>query len=317
MPAASVDDRRHPRRSRPREENRPAVLAKKKQAPKDWLCGTGNVPTRRRTMGKGRPQPTIATLGGYDIFDQQCGQSRITSLVVDLKAEDLRPDVRTVKHRRHWSLGMKHAFFGAMRTWAEAQGTRRRPSSISPRSAAHDRHSRPLPGTPGTKSAVDRMTRVAAMEAGKLGYGGAKINCLYPGLVPTDMGMQTGRTNIVANRTCTGMPTPAVAIGRRAGRRLAGLGEVSDMADARRCFPLLQRGALHHRAGPGPVRRRHGHCKSPNAKNRNLGGYEHEREKGPVRPSMASSGYTGRLVCEISAGIQHSLYCRRAVTQPK
>ena len=33
------------------------------------------------------------------------------------------------------------------------------------------------------------MTRVGAMEAGKLGYG-VRVNCIYPGLVPTDMGMQ-------------------------------------------------------------------------------------------------------------------------------
>jgi NADP-dependent 3-hydroxy acid dehydrogenase YdfG len=40
-----------------------------------------------------------------------------------------------------------------------------------------------------TKSAVDRLTRVAAMEAGKLGYG-VRVNCIYPGLVPTEMGMK-------------------------------------------------------------------------------------------------------------------------------
>ena len=33
------------------------------------------------------------------------------------------------------------------------------------------------------------MTRVAAMESGKLGYG-VRVNCIYPGLVATDMGMQ-------------------------------------------------------------------------------------------------------------------------------
>ena len=47
-----------------------------------------------------------------------------------------------------------------------------------------------FPGIPiysATKSAVDRLTRVAAMESGKLGYG-VRVNCLYPGLVPTAMG---------------------------------------------------------------------------------------------------------------------------------
>ena len=43
-----------------------------------------------------------------------------------------------------------------------------------------------------TKSAVDRLTRVAAMESGKLGYG-VRVNCVYPGLVPTEMGNQLAK----------------------------------------------------------------------------------------------------------------------------
>ena len=44
-----------------------------------------------------------------------------------------------------------------------------------------------IAGYSATKSAVDRLTRVAAMESGKLGYG-VRVNCIYPGLVPTAMG---------------------------------------------------------------------------------------------------------------------------------
>ena len=47
-----------------------------------------------------------------------------------------------------------------------------------------------FPGIPiysATKSAVDRLTRVSAMEAGKLGYG-VRVNCVYPGLVPRRWG---------------------------------------------------------------------------------------------------------------------------------
>ncbi|MDJ0114454.1 SDR family oxidoreductase, partial [Rhodococcus erythropolis] len=49
----------------------------------------------------------------------------------------------------------------------------------------------PFPGISGysaTKSAVDRFTRVAAAESGKLGYG-VRVNCIYPGLVATEMGL--------------------------------------------------------------------------------------------------------------------------------
>jgi NAD(P)-dependent dehydrogenase (short-subunit alcohol dehydrogenase family) len=85
-----------------------------------------------------------------------------------------------------------------------------------------------IAGYSGTKSAVDRMTRVAAMEAGKLGYG-VRVNCLYPGLVPTDMGMKLAGDIVAIGLAAD--PNAAVAsvieqtpLGR--------LGEVGDMADA-------------------------------------------------------------------------------------
>src|SRR6202012_3458040 len=46
-----------------------------------------------------------------------------------------------------------------------------------------------IAGYSATKSAVDRVTRVAAMESGRLGYG-VRVNCVYPGLVATEMGVK-------------------------------------------------------------------------------------------------------------------------------
>ncbi len=63
-----------------------------------------------------------------------------------------------------------------------------------------------------TKSAVDRLTRVAAMESGKLGYG-VRVNCVYPGLVPTEMGMQ-----LAADMATLGL-FPSAERGGRRGRR--------------------------------------------------------------------------------------------------
>ncbi|WP_343034875.1 SDR family oxidoreductase [Fodinicola acaciae] len=34
------------------------------------------------------------------------------------------------------------------------------------------------------KAAVDRLTRSAALESGKLGYG-VRVNCVHPGFIPT------------------------------------------------------------------------------------------------------------------------------------
>lgn len=79
-----------------------------------------------------------------------------------------------------------------------------------------------------TKSAVDRLTRVAAMESGKLGYG-VRVNCVYPGLVPTAMG--AGLANDMATIGLFGSPDDAVAAvveQTPSGR----LGTVEDIADA-------------------------------------------------------------------------------------
>jgi NAD(P)-dependent dehydrogenase (short-subunit alcohol dehydrogenase family) len=83
-------------------------------------------------------------------------------------------------------------------------------------------------GYSATKSAVDRMTRVAAMEAGKLGYG-VRVNCIYPGLVPTVMGVQLAESVVAAGL----FGSVDEAIGAVIAQTPAGrLGEVADMADA-------------------------------------------------------------------------------------
>src|SRR5207244_10614141 len=84
-----------------------------------------------------------------------------------------------------------------------------------------------IAGYSATKAAVDRLTRVAAMESGKLGYG-VRVNCIYPGLVPTEMG-----TQLAVDMATLGLyPSPEAAAGAVIGLTPLGrLGEVSDMAD--------------------------------------------------------------------------------------
>ena len=66
------------------------------------------------------------------------------------------------------------------------------------------------------------------MESGKLGYG-VRVNCVYPGLVPTQMGMQ-----LAADMETLGLFGSAQeAVGAVVGLTPLGrLGEVADMADA-------------------------------------------------------------------------------------
>ncbi|MBR2816193.1 MAG: SDR family oxidoreductase [Reyranella sp.] len=164
---------------------------------------------------------TVATLGGFDILINNAG-IEITSLVVDVKAEDLRRmcDVNIVGT----ALGMKHAFRAMRPGGAAGKGG----AVINIASVAATIAFPSIAGYSGTKSAVDRMTRVAAMEAGKLGYG-VRVNCIYPGLIPTDMGMQLAGDIVRLGLA----PDANAAVGSVIERTPLGrLAEVGDIADA-------------------------------------------------------------------------------------
>jgi NAD(P)-dependent dehydrogenase (short-subunit alcohol dehydrogenase family) len=164
---------------------------------------------------------TLAELGGFDILVNNAG-IEITALVIDAEAADLRRmlDVNVVGTL----LGLKHAF-RAMRPGGSAgQGG----AVVNIASVAATIAFPAIAGYSATKSAVDRLTRVAAMESGKLGYG-VRVNCIYPGLVPTEMGMKLASDVVAAGL----FASPEAAVGAIVEQTpLARLGEVSDMADA-------------------------------------------------------------------------------------
>lgn len=164
---------------------------------------------------------SIAALGGFDILVNNAG-IEISSLVVDAQVEDLRRmlDVNVVGV----ALGLKHAF-RAMKPGGAA-GKAGAIVNIASVAATI-----PFPGISGysaTKSAVDRLTRVAAIESGKFGYG-VRVNCLYPGLVPTKMGVKLAQDMVAMSL----WPSPEAAIKDVIGLTPLGrLGEVADMASA-------------------------------------------------------------------------------------
>jgi 3alpha(or 20beta)-hydroxysteroid dehydrogenase len=164
---------------------------------------------------------TISELGGLDILVNNAG-IELSGLVVDLDPADVRKMLEI--NVLGTALGVKHAF-RAMRPGGPA-GSGGSVVNISSVAATI-----PFPGIAGysaTKSAVDRLTRVAAMESGKLGYG-VRVNCVYPGLVPTEMGMK-----LAADMVTLGLwPSAEAAVGDVIGLTPLGrLGEVGDMADA-------------------------------------------------------------------------------------
>jgi NAD(P)-dependent dehydrogenase (short-subunit alcohol dehydrogenase family) len=163
----------------------------------------------------------VDLLGGLDIVVNNAGVE-ITSLLVDLDPASVRKQLEV--NLLGTALGIKHAF-RAMRPGGSA-GTGGVVINVASVAA-----SIAFPGIAvysATKSGVDRLTRVAAMESGKLGYG-VRVNCIYPGLVPTAMG--AGLANDVAQIGLFGSPEEAVSavVGLTPSGRL---GEVTDMADA-------------------------------------------------------------------------------------
>ncbi|WP_420122468.1 SDR family NAD(P)-dependent oxidoreductase [Nakamurella sp.] len=163
----------------------------------------------------------VADFGGLDILVNNAGVE-ISGLVTDLEIADIQKmlDVNVLGT----ALGLKHGL-RAMRPGGAAGrgGSIVNVSSVAATIA--------FPGISvysATKSAVDRLTRVAAMESGKLGYG-VRVNCVYPGLVPTAMGI--GLANDMA--TLGLFPSAEAAVGAVVELTPAGrLGEIGDMADA-------------------------------------------------------------------------------------
>jgi NAD(P)-dependent dehydrogenase (short-subunit alcohol dehydrogenase family) len=137
-----------------------------------------------------------ALLGGLDILVNNAGVE-ITSLFVDLDANAARKQLEV--NLLGTALGIKHAF-RAMRPG----------------------------GAAGTGGVIINVASVAATESGKLGYG-VRVNCIYPGLVPTAMG--AGLANDVARIGLFG--SPEAAVGAVVELTPSGrLGEVADMASA-------------------------------------------------------------------------------------
>lgn len=163
---------------------------------------------------------TKKELGGLDILVNNAG-IEITDLAVSVKAKDLLNmcNVNIVGT----GLGIKNGINAMSKTAGGNGGSIINISSVAATIA--------FPGIMGysaTKSAVDRMTRVAAVEAGKLGTG-VRVNCIYPGLVPTVMGQQ-----LAVNVVEVGLfPDVDTAIGAVVEQTPLGrLGDPTDMADA-------------------------------------------------------------------------------------
>lgn len=166
-------------------------------------------------------QATVDEFGGLDILVNNAGVE-ISGLITEVEVADITKmlDVNVLGT----ALGLKHGLRAMRPGGAAGRGG----SIINVSSVAATIAFPGISVYSATKSAVDRLTRVAAMESGKLGYG-VRVNCVYPGLVATAMGI--GLANDMA--TIGLYPSAEAAVGAVVELTPAGrLGQVDDMADA-------------------------------------------------------------------------------------
>lgn len=123
---------------------------------------------------------TIGRFGGFDILINNAGV-QVSQLIEDLDIE--RAEQLFSINVMGTALGLKHAFRAMRPGGAAGSGG----SIVNLSSVAA------LTNTPGvliysaSKSAVLRMTQVAAVEAGALEYG-IRVNCICPSLMKTELG---------------------------------------------------------------------------------------------------------------------------------
>ena len=160
-------------------------------------------------------------LGGLDVVVNNAGLE-VTDLIVDLDAAGAKRMVEV--NVIGTALGVKHAF-RAMRPGGPAG---KGGAVVNIASVAATIAFPSIALYSASKSAIDRLTRVAAMESGKLGYG-VRVNCIYPGLVANEMGI--GLANDV---TRLGLfPTVEEAVGAVVGLTPSGrLATQEDIANA-------------------------------------------------------------------------------------
>lgn len=159
-------------------------------------------------------------LGGLDVVVNNAGLE-VTDLIVDLDAAQAKRMVEV--NVIGTALGLKHAFRAMRPGGAAGHGG----VVVNIASVAATIAFPSISIYSASKSAIDRLTRVAAMESGRLGYG-VRVNCVYPGLVANEMGI--GLANDVSRLGLFGSPEEAVTavIGLTPSGRLASQEDIAN-----------------------------------------------------------------------------------------
>ncbi len=162
----------------------------------------------------------IDRFGGLDMVVNNAG-IEVAGFFADLAVEDFRRqmDVNTTSV----FLGIKHA----IRTMRPGGAAGRGGAIVNLSSIGGIKGAAGLGAYCGSKGAVRLMTKAAALECARLGYG-IRVNSVHPGLIKTDMGIRTLKAYVKLGL----LPNEAAAEKAVSDRYPLGLGRVEDVANA-------------------------------------------------------------------------------------
>lgn len=165
---------------------------------------------------------TVHRFGNLSTVVNNAGVEHSVPLA-DLSVEDFEHLMAV--NIRGVALGMKHAMRAMRPGGAAGQGG----SILNLSSMAHQRATSGAAVYAATNSAVERLTRIGAVEGGQSGWN-IRVNCLYPGLIKTGM-----LTDLLARQVEMGSfanvgEVTADAIARTPLGRLGGVDDVANAA---------------------------------------------------------------------------------------
>jgi len=167
---------------------------------------------------------TVATavdrFGGLDIVVNNAG-IELAGFFADMAVDDFRKQMEV--NTTSVFLGIKHA----IRTMRPGGAAGRGGAIVNLSSIGGIKGAAGLGAYCGSKGAVRLMTKAAAVECARLNYG-IRVNSVHPGLIKTDMGIQTLKAYVKMGL----LPNEEVAEKAVASRYPLGLGRVEDVANA-------------------------------------------------------------------------------------
>ncbi len=176
---------------------------------------------RRETSWTDAVAATLSFGGGFDILVNNAAVE-VTTLIADADAAAF--ERLSAVNVTGVLLGMKHAF----RTMRPGGDAGRGGAIVNLCSIAAQTALVASGPYAATKAAVERLTKVGAVEAARLGYG-VRVNCVYPGFVRTELSSASAEKAVAMGLFADRAAFDAFVVG---ATPLGRTGEIADVAEA-------------------------------------------------------------------------------------